>query len=534
MNNITLYPEQLQAFTAVMNVWKNKTMKNPLVIMPTGTGKSYVIGHTAAYIAKHGGRVCLLTHREELINQDSKAISLFTNEPIGIYAAGLKRKDKKENIICAMIQSIGKKATKFDPFDVLMIDEAHLIPRKSNTMYMTFIKHALLMNPKLKIIGLTATHYRLGSGFLHKGDNAIFDGIAYELSVKQALAKGLMLPIVSEPGSERIDLSNVPKRGYEFAQNELEGAANVPRVTQAAVREILEFGRERKSCLMFAAGVKHALAVQREVRSYGIDCGLIVGDKNITSSEHRAQQIIDIKNLKQKYTVNCDILTTGFDAPPVDLIALLTSTYSVAKYIQTLGRETRLSPETGKINGMLLDYGGNVERHGFFDQVKIKLPGKGGGDAPVKMCPIKKCSHLLHASTMICSKCGYIFPPPEIKHAKKAYSGAVLSTDVKPEIYDVKEVSYRRHKKKNKPTSIKIDYIISTGNLGNHSYSEWLCPEHTGFARQKFEIRCLKEYKIKIPDTVEEFLNAAGSIPAPIRIRVKQLGQWPEIIGREY
>lgn len=144
---------------------------NPLVVMPTASGKSFIL---AAFIQEMldqspGKRILILTHVKELIEQNYRELlNIWQWAPCGIYSAGLRRKETWAPIIFAGIQSIHDKAERFRAFDYVLIDECHMVPRKSNTMYRSFLEAVKKRNPALKVIGLTATHYRLDSGLDRK------------------------------------------------------------------------------------------------------------------------------------------------------------------------------------------------------------------------------------------------------------------------------------------------------------------------------------------------------------------------------
>lgn len=496
----TLRDYQQSAVDSVLPYWENGGA-SPLIVVPTGGGKSLI---QAALINEFMAidptvRPLCLAHRKELIVQNSTELTeLMPDINYGIYSASLKTKQMQGQVTFGQIQSIAKSIHKFDPFDMIFIDEAHLVPFDDGTLYRQALKMALLMNPKLKIIGLTATHYRLGRGFLHEGDDAIFDGISYEISVRTLLDQGHLVPIVSKSGCIAPDLSKVHRRGGEYIQSELEGAYDVPEVTQRACDEIMQWGENRKAWLIFAAGVKHAHSVKAYLDAHGIDCEVVTGQ---TGEIERDCIIERFKAGNLKCIVNCDVLTTGFNAPICDLIALLRATESTSLYVQILGRGMRTFEN--KKDCLLLDYGGNVVRHGFIDNVNIR--GAKGlrepGDMPAKPCPM--CSSICHLSAMSCIDCGFLFPVPEVKHDEIAYDGAILVGQKEPLITKkVIDTWHRRHKKEGKPDCVKVGYKINFLD----SVTEYICLDHEGWARQN-ALRWCERMGIKANST-EELLRA--------------------------
>ena len=206
---------------------------------------------------------------------------------------------------------------------------------------------------------------------------------------------------------------------------------------------------------------------------------------------------------------------------------LLRPTNSAGLLIQMVGRGTRLSPQTGKQNCLVLDYGGNILRHGPVDMIRVKEPGAGkGGDAPAKKCP--QCLALIHAAYAKCPLCGFEFPPSEKSNlSDKASSAGIISGQIDYTDYDVQDVYYcvheKRHAEPGTPRTMRIDY---RGGFDEFK-SEWVCPEHTGYARDKF----LKWWRERaalgcpIPSTAREAVSLAnqGLLAAPERITVRSV-----------
>jgi DNA repair protein RadD len=180
------------------------------------------------------------------------------------------------------------------------------------------------------------------------------------------------------------------------------------------------------------------------------------------------------------------VLTTGFDAPNIDCVVLLRPTNSPGLYYQMVGRGFRLHPS--KDNCLVLDFGGNVLRHGPVDALEIKDRTAGGGEAPAKECP--KCQAVVHAAYSLCPECGHEFPPPDRqKHDHKASTVGVLSGEVTETEYAVNEVCYSIHAKRDAsddhPKTMRVDYMT-----GYYQYkSEWVCFDHPrgSYARTKAE-----------------------------------------------
>ena len=515
---------QRAAIDGLYNYWSDKKGDNPIIVAPTGSGKSLIIAHLIKDAMSYPGtRVLILTHVKELLEQNaSELVALYPEADVGFYSASLKKKVLRKPITFAGIQSIHKRA--FDmipPPDLVIVDEAHLIPKTDGTRYNKFLSDLRVCNPNVKVVGLTATPYRLDSGWLHKGEGAIFDGIAYNIQVADLMEQGFLAPVVSKSGVKTIDLSNVGKRGGEFIESELARAASDPELVRETVAEIVTYGAERKAWLIFACNVNHAELLRAEFETHGIEAHVVTGADNMSA---RAEKIERFRRGDYKCLINVNVLTTGFNVPHVDLVALVRATESTGLYIQIVGRGTRIAP--GKENCLVLDYGDNVMRHGFIDDVKPKIKGlTGGGEAPVKKCPI--CRTVNHAAVKVCSECGYEFPPPPFSHATKAYSGAMISTQVQAEWVNVDDVGYSRWRKEGKPDSVRVTYYC-----GLIKISEWLCPDHGGYAAERYHKRMPSLGASAI--STEEAMMECDHWIKPRRIRVKPNDKFYDIVQHDY
>lgn len=520
---IKLRPYQEEAIESTLRYF-DENAGNPLIVLPTGTGKSVVIAEFCRQVLDKwpDTKILVLTHVRELIRQNYDELKgLWPDAPAGINSAGLKKREYDPPIVFCGIQSVHKKASRFVKVDLVLVDEAHLIPRKTNTMYQRFLKNLQIMNPHTKVVGLTATPYRLDSGLLHSGDGALFDAVSYDAELKEMVEKGYLTKLVSKQPKTRLDVTGVGIRGGDFIPAELAKAVDRNDVNELVVSEIMQLGAERKSWLIFCASVEHARHVAEIVRRYGVSCETIFGE---TPATERDQIIKDFKAGKIRALASMGVLTTGFNAPAVDLIALLRPTQSTGLYIQIMGRGMRNSP--GKEDCLVLDFAGNVARHGPVDMVNPKKPRKstGEGDAPTKTCP--SCQSIVFAGCRTCEDCGYEWPekPPDIDQT--ATTLAVMSIDAPAEWLKVNTVTYRAHKKPGKPDSMRVEY-----RCGLNFISEWICLEHKGYPRDK----AIKWWRARmtgpgvLPNTVAEGIAQSATLKKPVEIKVQKNGKYTEI-----
>jgi DNA repair protein RadD len=524
---LKLRPYQQSAIAAIYSYFEDKN-GNPLVVIPTAGGKSLVMASFIDGVLKAwpDQRILIVTHVRELIAQNhAEMLGLWPEAPAGIYSAGLGRRDVEARILFAGIQSIHRRPAEIGHCDLILIDEAHLIPGKDNTMYRRFLDRMQRINPRVKVIGLTATPYRLDSGMLHEGDNALFSDIAYEVSVRDLIEDGYLSPLVSKQPDTKLDVTGVGSRGGEFIASDLQKAVDKDVITSAAVEEIIAYGKDRKSWLAFCSGISHATHVAEEFRRRGISCATIFGD---TPEDERDRIIAEFKAGKIRALASMGVLTTGFNAPAVDLIAMLRPTKSAGLYVQMAGRGTRLAP--GKQDCLVLDFAGNVKRHGPIDLVKPKRPGSGDGEAPVKVCP--DCDSIVAAAALECPDCGFIFPARQVKVAPTASTLAVLSSAKarRPEWLQVNDVTYHRHDKQGGRPSLKVTY-----QCGLARHTEWICLEHTGYPRSKAEMWWRERAPgVPVPRSVDAALALTNRLRSPSHISVHPSGNYTEITNARF
>jgi DNA repair protein RadD len=349
---------------------------------------------------------------------------------------------------------------------------------------------------------------------------SLLNHICYEIGVKELINQGYLCPLVSKAGRKEVDTSKLHIRAGEFNASETEALMDEDNIVVSACVEIISYTKDRQSCLIFASGIKHGEHIANILRKeYNVEVECVFGE---TSSLFREQYIEDFKSGKLKYLVNVGVLTTGFDAPNIDCIVLLRPTMSPGLFYQMTGRGFRLYP--GKKECLVLDFGGNIMRHGPVDSIKIKEPGKGGGEAPAKKCP--DCYSVIHAAYQKCPDCGYEFPLPEkSKIDSKASNSGIISGQATYTDYDVKLVDYSIHYKRNAepgaPSTMRVEYCVGF----NQYISEWVCPEHTGYARAKFEAWWRKRSYAPVPRSTEEAVISArqGVLAPPLKIVVKSI-----------
>ena len=265
---------QRAAITAVYDYWRDND-GSPLIVIPTGGGKSLIIAtFMQELLANYPDmRVLCVTHVKELLTQNFKElVGIWPFAPAGLYSAGLGKRDAHSQIIFGGVQTIANKAAQIGHIDLVLVDEAHLVPRKAETQYGQLLAGLRAINPDLKLLGLTATPYRMGEGQLHEGDGAMFDAIAYEKPIIELIDDGYLCRPISKGTATTFDVSGVAKSGGDYKQGALQAAVDKRELTQDVVDELMRYGQDRRAWLVFCSGVEHAFNMRDEIRSRGISC----------------------------------------------------------------------------------------------------------------------------------------------------------------------------------------------------------------------------------------------------------------------
>lgn len=548
---------QYEAVDSIFDYFSNKA-GNPLVAMPTGTGKALVIATFLERIFRHwpNQKVLNLTHVKELIQQNyMELMSYWPGAPAGINSAGLGKRDIHHKIIFAGIGSVAKYAASFGHVDLILIDEAHLVSENDEAMYRTFIEGLRAINPCLKIVGFTATPYRLGLGLLTEG--TLFTDICFDITGMEAfnrlIAEGYLCPVVPKQTKTVLDVDGVHMRGGEFISKELQTAVDKNEITEAACREACELAQDRKHWLVFCAGVEHAENTAAILNMLGVSAVAIT---NKMGKDARRDAIRDWKSGRYRAAVNNNILTTGINFPAVDLILVLRPTGSTVLWVQMLGRGTRCvyAPgfnlgdyhermiaisEGGKRNCLVLDYARNSKRLGPINDPLIpRKRGETPGDAPIRLCD--ECGAYNHASARFCGGkpppdvvegyCGVEFPRETKLHFSASEAPMIKGDMPITEIFKVDHITYSEHQKQGAQPSMRVTYYC-----GIRRFSEFILLEHNNaYASRKARNWWRDRSDLAPPLTTMQALERTGELKTPTHLRVWINKQYPEIMQTCY
>jgi DNA repair protein RadD len=458
---------------------------------------------------------------------------VWANAPLGIYSAGLKRRDVVAPIIYGGIQSMIKIAEAFGHRDIIFVDECHLISQDEDSQYLRFFAIMKMLNPDVKIIGLTATKYRMGQGLLT--DDGVFTDIIYDMTTldgyNKLLNEGYLSPLIAPSRlSVSLDVSNVGMQKGEFIQGQLEHEVNQDKITWKLLQEAAYFGQSRCSWLIFASGIKHSDRIAEMLNQLGIECASVHSKQ---ASAYNDSALKAHKELKLRAIVSYSKLTTGLDHPAVDLLIDGRPTMSVPLHVQKYGRGGRISPATGKQNCLVLDYARNTARLGpVNDPVIPRKKGDKQGEIPIKICAA--CGVYNHISARECSSCNEPFEF-KVKIVEKASTEALLKQYEAPiiETFDVNHMLYNQKQKAG-----KAPYIIVTYFSGMNSFKEFVFPENNKF-KKPFTDWWKMRSPDEVPTTVAEAISKTSQLRQPKRIRVhvnRMLNGkiWPEVLSTEW
>lgn len=456
--------------------WLENNDGHPCVVMPTGSGKSIVIAEICrqAITQWPETKIVMLTRSVELITQNAEKLrAIWPGAPMGVYSASAGKKQLGEPITIGGPLSVSRITKKIGHCDLLIVDEAHDISHKDDGSYRKIISDLEELNPALRVIGFTASPYRLGHGMI-TDKPAIFDALIEPISIEELVNKGYLSILRSKVTGLRLSTAGVHKRGGEFVESELQAAVDTNNNNERVVREVIELAGDRKAWLFFCSGVKHANNVAEVLRDNGISAACVTGD---TNKSERLRILSEFRSGRIRAVTNANVLTTGFDYPDIDLIAMLRPTMSPGLYLQMAGRGMRVKSHTDHC--LVLDFAGVVETHGPITAVQPpKKNGEGDGEAPVKVCD--NCHEICAISASKCPACGHPFPAPDRKELELRNDDIMgLEAHEMP----VTSWSWRRHV--SRASGKEMLACTYYGAISDRPITEYMPVMHDGYAGQK-------------------------------------------------
>ena len=526
---MNLRPYQTKAVSQLYEWFYCNKNGNPVINMPGGSGKSVVIASIVKDALQNWPetRILMLVHSRELVAQNAdKLLKIWPDAPLGVYSASLNKRELDQLITYAGIQSVHNKANLLGHQDLIIVDEAHAISHKESGTYRKLLSNLITINPELRIIGFSASPYRLGHGLITDGDKALFKEIIEPVTIEQLIHHGHLVPLRSKLTSHKLDASGLHKRGGDYIAAEMEKRFNTGDHNKNIAAEILKLAKDRKHWLIFCSGVAHAMDFSDSLNAIGIKSHWLTANDppNI-----RDQKLNDFETGKVQAMCNVGILTTGYDFPALDCIAFLRATQSPGLYLQCAVRGMR--PSINKKDCLVLDFAGVVRTHGPITNIQIQVKEtKGSGEAPVKVCD--NCFELCHISAKVCPACDTPFPEPEPKKLKLHNDDimGLAGTEMQVSSWEWREHISRASGKR----MLRVDYY---GALSDPPITEYLTITHDGWAGEK-AIRTLSEIASKskavIAKDIYAMIDSMNQSNPPSLIEYKKNGKYNQIIKREW
>jgi DNA repair protein RadD len=406
--------------------------RSPLVVVPTGGGKTAIIAEIIRILCEADPRYRILvpSHNKLIVEQDAKGIRYHhPSASLGIACAGLGSSVYNRRVTVGSIQTIYKQKHMLRDVHIIIVDEAHAVPSRTLARYFDLINYLRTEGSLRNVIGMTATPFRLDHGYLHEGKNAVFDSICYSCDVPRLISEGFLCKPVSVVSGEQFD---------EDDGDEEAGDNSNTYLTERAVQEMLKHGRDRKKWLVFCRNISHAEYTLHLMKDAGIPTDIIHSRR----PEHEQNAaLMSLRTGRIRAAVNVGCLTTGVDVPDIDLVAILRKSQSTSLVHQMIGRGMRIHPS--KKDFAVLDFGGNIERHGAIDDPNVIIKPTIGkfSKKPVpvqaprtKDCP--QCNEEVPAGSRFCHNCGFKFPERE----QKLSTLPILSRDVPATILHVPSI----------------------------------------------------------------------------------------------
>lgn len=552
-------PYQTECVNAIWDYFVQGGTGNPLVAMPTGTGKSLIppLVMERALRQFPDQRMILLTHVKELVEQNYKTLHrVWPTAPVGIFSAGLGRKEAYAPLVFGGIASVKNSIREIGHRDILWIDEAHLLGPNESSMYRTVIDDLRQINPYIRMVGLSATPFRMGQGRLTditmdrdgKEIRPLFTDLVFDITGVQAFNRLIdeyyLSPLIPKQTQSVIDVSDVRILQNDFNQHDLHEAIARQNITERALREACEIAYDRKSWIVFGAGIRNCEQITGILNRMGIPTTYVHSKLDDDSRDNRIEAF---KAGRFRAIVSNNILTTGFDHPEVDCIVDLRPTTSVVLHVQKYGRGTRpvYHPSFsfdqlayiehrktaiemgGKRNCIVLDFAGNTNRLGPINDPQIpKRKGKRTGEIPVKLCP--QCGAYNHTTARFCcdSSCGYEFVFKTKIKSSASTADIIRRDDPNFATVPVTSVIPGIHKKLGKPDSLKLMYFS-----GLNLYNVWLSFESpSGLAKHKSHEWWRQHQGDEIPTTTKEAYDRFRSCRTARQIKVDISGKYPEVV----
>jgi DNA repair protein RadD len=530
---------QEDAISTVMTAMDKKTAV--LLQAPTGSGKAIIFCEIIKrYLEEYPSlKIGIVSHRHKLVTQAME--KLMKVWPSGVNLAGyacasVGKVEVDKRIVIGSIQTLARRVLE-EPFDLLIIDEAHRVNFCSDSQYRKLVEKNQELNPGLRILGMTATPYRLNHGFIYgtkcrSGKVNLFTQLDYTIGMNELIEQGYLSQWrAKQPVDIKADLKKIKISNGEYDDNQLTELLIRNRHMKSVVEAYQSYGEERKHCLVFAVTIKHAEALNAFFSEFGYSSGVVHSKMKKDAKESVLKAFEDGEI---NFLVNVGILTEGWDCPPVDLIILCRPTKSPALFVQMIGRGTRVFP--GKKNLLILDMVNNFREHGdpANPVVKYKKSDK-TGEALIKVCP--NCEEIISLMSKTCPFCGYVFESevvktPEINKAPLMEEVRIVEHKLADKVLETLSFSVHTHEVRSVKNAGKKMSVLTIYFKSGKAVSVYLDIEGQINQVNKHRAEMLWKYltgNSDTPKTVHEMYQRKNEIRLPKKLTVNYKHKFNEI-----
>ena len=497
-----LRPYQQSAVDAAWRALQAK--QNPVIQLPTGSGKSLVLAELAKRVVMAGGRVLIATHVAELVSQNAAEFLQFTGIEPGILCAGLARTDKHHNVLFASVQSLYRPAKRgeIEGFNLILIDEAHLCAEIKSTA--KFYPAIFKCFSTAQRCGLSATPWRTDGPIY--GEGRYFSDLCYQIDVLNLVHQGFLAPLVGVNAALTLDTSKFKIQAGDFATKSVEDA-ETDSWLMSVVDNVKKLAEKRKHIAVFCPSVKVAERAAEIFTNFEMPASHVVGD-----TEDRSGRLNDWRSGKYRVMCSVNVLSTGFNFRALDCIVCIRPTTSLSWWVQCLGRGTRISE--GKTNCLVIDYSGNLALHGGICAgiEESYSESKSGSFDRVSAKPIEKNKRKTKTVDELTSLDPMLSSPGGLRCNVTGVNYVVLPS--KSQIGK-------------KLLMVNYDCQAPGGALVNAS--EFVCCEYEGFPRVKAE-QWFKRRGGFLPDSADKAQTICWGLPSPREINVKKNGKFYNVV----
>jgi DNA repair protein RadD len=545
---IILRPYQEAAIEAVVAALQQE--RYVLLQAATGAGKTLVFCELIKRFLRDYPmmRIGVLAHRRELIIQAAdKLRRVWPHAPIGITCAGLSReKSSSSPIIIGTIQTLVGVLKKTAPFQLLIVVEAHrLPPRNQPSQYKRFLEAMGQQFPGMRVLGVTATPYRLGHGYIHgfecKESNLNwFQDLHFKIGIWDLQQQGYLCGIrAKEVENLDSELVGIKSSGGDFNLADLSELMSKEIHVGSALKAYQEYGENRRHVIVFCVTIDHAEKIMKVFREAGYPTGCVHSKMSLSA---RDAVLADFARGNIRILTNVGVLTEGWDSPHVDLILMCRPTKSPGLYVQMVGRGTRIHP--GKEDLLILDLSSNIHAHGDPDNPHIIIPRGKKQTAPppaTKTCP--ECRTIVPAGLLECPECGYLWDPPKYEEIHEAVKMRDVQIHRRHQRDDAQTVQLRNvfHRKHvSRAGNVMLKLMLSCAEPDTNmpiQLNHFLDIEGNGSeygarrAAHLWKKLSGTNGNFQVPKTIEEALDRFDELTFPDEIQIRPDGKYYKVIG---